>query len=146
MAPPSNDGVHPSHHRTYGSRIRRFANHLSNRSLHQLKLFRTLWKGYRYFRSLSNFRKDCVQSFLGLWVLRFIHRLVAPKYYDFCWLLRFANSWLRRSPQVMASSFTQFLPYLHLCTFVILGRYNDVLAYPCINASYTVPVRQYRVL
>jgi HTH-type transcriptional regulator/antitoxin HigA len=26
MAPPSNDGVHPSHHRTYGSRIRRFDN------------------------------------------------------------------------------------------------------------------------
>ena len=50
MTPPSNDGVHPSHHHTLrqdqgkpsGFRIRRFANHLSNRSLHQLKLFRTL--------------------------------------------------------------------------------------------------------
>ncbi|TYB71981.1 hypothetical protein ES675_12500 [Bizionia algoritergicola] len=55
--------VRLSHHRTYGSRIRRFATHLSNRSLQQLELFRTLRKGYRYFRSLSNFRKDCVQSF-----------------------------------------------------------------------------------
>src|SRR5665811_15903 len=48
MAPPSNDGVHPSHHRTYGSRIRRFAIHLSNRSLHQPELFRTFLKGYRF--------------------------------------------------------------------------------------------------
>jgi len=48
MAPPLIDGVHHSHHRTYGSRIRRFAIHLSNRSLHQLKLFRTFSKGYRF--------------------------------------------------------------------------------------------------
>ena len=48
MAPPSNDGVHPSHHRTYGSRIRRFAIHLFNRSLHQSKLFCTFSKGYRF--------------------------------------------------------------------------------------------------
>jgi hypothetical protein len=26
------------------------------------------------------------------------------------------------------------------------GRYNDVLAYPRFTASYTVPVRQYRIL
>ncbi len=46
MAPPSDDGVHPSHHRTYGSPIRRFAIHLSDRSLHQPELFRTFSKGY----------------------------------------------------------------------------------------------------
>jgi len=40
--------VRLSHHRTYGSRIRRFAIHLSNRSLHQLKLFCTFLKGYRF--------------------------------------------------------------------------------------------------
>jgi len=48
MALPSNDRVHPSHHRTYGSRIRRFAIHLFNRSLHQSKLFCTFLKGYRF--------------------------------------------------------------------------------------------------
>ena len=42
MAPPSNDGVHPSHHPAYGSRTGRFIIHLFNRSLHQLKLFHTL--------------------------------------------------------------------------------------------------------
>jgi len=49
MAPPLIDGVHTSHHRTYGSRIRRFAIYLSNRSLHQLKLFCTFSKGYRFY-------------------------------------------------------------------------------------------------
>jgi len=29
---------------------------------------------------------------------------------------------------------------------VNVGRYNDVLAYPHFTASYTVPVRQYRIL
>jgi hypothetical protein len=48
MTPQLNDGVHPSHHRSYGSRIRRFAVYLSNRSLHQLKLFCTFSKGYRF--------------------------------------------------------------------------------------------------
>ncbi len=73
MAPPSND-VHPSHHRTYGSRIRRFATHLSNRALHQSELFRTLRNRLQMFLgfghplsenqcSCSNFRKNRVQSF-----------------------------------------------------------------------------------
>jgi hypothetical protein len=30
--------------------------------------------------------------------------------------------------------------------FNVLGRYNDVLAYPLSIASYTVSVRQYRIL
>jgi len=34
-----------------------------------------------------------------------------------------------------------YLPFGHS-----LGHYNDVLAYPGKYASYTVPVRQYRVL
>ena len=48
MAPPLIDGVHHSHHRTYGSRIRRFAIHLSNRSLHQFKLVCTFSKVYLF--------------------------------------------------------------------------------------------------
>ncbi|MBU3027049.1 hypothetical protein, partial [Zobellia galactanivorans] len=36
---------------------------------------------------------------------------------------------------VRTSSFTRSLPYLHTYPFVILGRYNDVLAYPSKYAS-----------
>jgi hypothetical protein len=46
----------------------------------------------------------------------------------------------------MMRSFLQFLRYLLKRDLVIFGRYNDVLAYPLLIASYIVPVRQYRIL
>jgi len=50
------------------------------------------------------------------------------------------------SPLVRASSFLRCLRYLHNAFLVVLGRCKDVLAYPNRYASYTVPVRQYRIL
>src|SRR5690606_20120012 len=51
-------------------------------------------------------------------------------------------------PQVRASSFPQSLPHLldKHSPLRAFGRYNDVLAYPTYQASYAIPVRQYRVL
>ena len=54
MAPPSNDGVHPSHHPAYGSRTGRFIVHLFNRSLHQLKLFHTLSNRLHTFQGIGH--------------------------------------------------------------------------------------------
>ncbi len=46
----------------------------------------------------------------------------------------------------MMRSFLQCLRYLLQKALIIFGRYNDVLAYPLLIASYIVPVRQYRIL
>jgi hypothetical protein len=51
-------------------------------------------------------------------------------------------------PQVRAPSFPQSLPHLldKYTPLRAFGRCNDVLAYPTYQASYAIPVRQYRVL
>jgi len=90
-----------------------------------------------------------------LWALRNVWmRLVSKTYYGFCWLL-INHYWLVRPPQVRAPSlptgqvgFSQSLPHLPDRHFPlrVFGRYNDVLAYPSCQASYAIPVRQYRGL
>ena len=55
-------------------------------------------------------------------------------------------TWSRRSPLVRAFSFLRSLRHLPYQIFVFVGHCNDVLAYPIDIASYTVPVRQYRIL
>ena len=76
----------------------------------------------------------------------YLYRLVFRNYYDLCWLLIFVNPWTMRPPLVSAFPFIQSLRYLHICLFVFFGIYNDVVAYPNKYASYTVSVRQYRIL
>jgi len=66
--------VRLSHHRTYGSRIRRFIIHHSNRSFHRLELSPTFILGYMAAGKLSvsppcsqlNFKEDNVQPFLRI--------------------------------------------------------------------------------
>ena len=66
--------VRLSHHRTYGSRIRRFVVHHFNRSFHRLKLSPTFILGYMVAGKLSvmppcsqfNFKEDNVQPFLRI--------------------------------------------------------------------------------
>lgn len=55
-------------------------------------------------------------------------------------------TWRPRPPLVRAFSFLQCLRYLLHRDKVTIGLRKAVVAYPLFIASYTVPVRQYRIL
>src|SRR5690554_1379878 len=72
---------------------------------------------------------------------------MTARFQNLLWLL-LTSRLMAGPPQVRASSFPQSLPHLldKHTPLRAFGRYNDVLAYPTYQASYAIPVRQYRVL
>src|SRR5690554_5664967 len=72
---------------------------------------------------------------------------MTARFQSLLWLL-LTSRIMAGPPQVRASSFPQSLPHLldKHTPLRAFGRYNDVLAYPTYQASYAIPVRQYRVL
>src|SRR5690554_3564075 len=72
---------------------------------------------------------------------------MTARFQSLLWLL-LTSRIMAGPPQVRASSFPQSLPHLldKHTPLRAFGSYNDVLAYPTYQASYAIPVRQYRVL
>ena len=159
MAPPLNDGVHPSHHPAYGSRTGRFTIHLFNRSLHQLKLFHTLWIGYRFsWESVTQLMKINAPILISERIMFCPSPLVRPMQFSaprFPWVLRLRLTSPLYQLVVMETSPGKniFFPLIPAgsTTSVFISKETFRTSQWCacssnLVASYPVPVRQYQGL